>query len=115
MVQSAAMRLFISAWVVVCAAWLVRGGCATFVAGAIPPSVFRFASVVPQRTGDFEPRGWKVAQVNVLLGRQSGATVVESKLEYLKSVISGPCRPNLPRSHLLTRQMVRLDSCSRGR
>jgi len=34
-----------------------EGGCATFVAGAIPPSVFRFASVVPQRMGGSCERG----------------------------------------------------------
>jgi hypothetical protein len=56
------------ALVVVCL-WL--GACATMIMGGIPPSAFEFHSTVP--IGEWQPGGWKVAQVIILLGRASAS------------------------------------------
>ncbi len=48
---------------------LCTSACGSIVAGGIPPSTFQFHSIIPHS----EPGtgGWKVAQVNVMLGRIS--------------------------------------------
>lgn len=62
--------------------WLVVAsslafGCATI--GGIPPSTFQFYEVIPYKASKdrSEGAGWKVAQVNVLLGQISRGKSVE--------------------------------------
>jgi hypothetical protein len=50
---------------------LALGACAVIVTGGIPPSSFEFHPIVP--VGGWQPGGWKVAQVIILLGSASPA------------------------------------------
>lgn len=63
--------------------WLVVGalgaGCATGVAGRIPPAAFQFHDVVSK--ADVEGGGWKVAQTTITLTRISQTQPVQAQCD----------------------------------